>query len=530
MSTSQKPRRKPVNYEKLSVSTAPSPVPLTEANSSAALGSGYLASAEDVSAKRAVSPLMQTAGPRAPTSMNPGRSDLLWVPSAVPSSNAPVPRPSRKDSLSSTHSALSPAPKVLPAPVTRKSVPAKSTQQNVTPLGPRPQPPNRTDVPKTAMPPVPISMKPSASTLDVNPPRGRSTTVQDVTNVKETNDEGLGTHKRRAQFDSRRKNETALAAEFKELTETVAARHSETQDMHAAVELLMRRIRALEKQIETLGAEPVTRTDESLSQDKLDEITSGVWKKFETMSGKASSTTSQTTALMEEIQAKTNQIRRHLKLPIPDDPTLGAEDKLQPTIGAGGKVSETAPAAEPNYVQCCLSVDGSKTVISAPATVKNDPKESTKVGHPHDRMPEESGASVKQAGLPPLAPSRAASAMPQVEAAPKEDLAAPKVGTTSAPPPSPSRRESSKSVEAKDPVEPATPTTKTIPEPKHADISKPKESSETANIAKPVSISVVTPTSNTSARADEPSEGVSKTLAADGFADDLLAIMNDFGF
>ncbi|KAJ3159937.1 hypothetical protein HDU86_001201 [Geranomyces michiganensis] len=96
-------------------------------------------------------------------------------------------------------------------------------------------------------------------------------------------------------------DQSTLTDQFKELTADMEARRLEQQDLHAAIELLVRRTAALEQQVLSLGAQPVTKTNPSLSEARLEEIASGVWKKFEHLSGKADATTSRTNSVMTDI-------------------------------------------------------------------------------------------------------------------------------------------------------------------------------------------------------------------------------------
>ncbi|KAI9101945.1 hypothetical protein DFS34DRAFT_437595 [Phlyctochytrium arcticum] len=76
-------------------------------------------------------------------------------------------------------------------------------------------------------------------------------------NLQKEREELLTKYKRRAHFGTAKLADDPVITEtLKKLTDDAEKRKMEQKDLHAAIEMLMRRIFALEKQVETLGAKP----------------------------------------------------------------------------------------------------------------------------------------------------------------------------------------------------------------------------------------------------------------------------------
>ncbi|KAI8918559.1 hypothetical protein DFJ77DRAFT_530668 [Powellomyces hirtus] len=329
---SAKPRRKPVNYEKLavvtlvkdnldgraSISAASLPAPTNGADE---YGMRDLKSASHGSLNSLLS-------------RSSHRSEISPSPASPSTPYAGSPHFGGRDSISSS-SPLLPPPRKASVVGTRLGFPGKSTVgierplsagiQRIHPLqgprplereGPRPPLPQRT---ASSSAPSLSEMGNVSRQLSVeSDPLKRE--VQELRERCETlkleKEEAVLKYRRRAHFGMA-KTDSSLSEQFKKLTDEAEARQVEQQDLHTAIEMLIRRTKALESQVQALGCEPVTKTDSTLSEARLEEITSGVWKKFEHLNQKADSTTTQTNSVMADILAKTREIRRHLNLPAP---------------------------------------------------------------------------------------------------------------------------------------------------------------------------------------------------------------------
>ncbi|KAJ3178969.1 hypothetical protein HDU87_003238 [Geranomyces variabilis] len=271
-------------------------------------------------------------------------------------------------------------------------------------------------------------------------------------------------------------NATATT-KFKELTADIETRRLEQQDLHAAIELLVRRTAALEQQVFNLGAQPVTKTDTSLSEARLEEIASGVWKKFEHLSGKVDSSTCRTNSVMTDILAKTREIRRHLSLSLSGNGSPDASTTSVKLAAPAAEESSPASSPIPSHPTSTNSIDLPNGPPPPP------PPKKKKAAAIVERMP----SPVEQRTAKPHA-------VPECDI--KEDAAA------SAEKPTIAARAA--------PVEIAVPTKITIVQPAAAVAAG------------------VTPKPESVAVAENPTVDTTKSEGA--FADDLLAIMNDFGF
>ncbi|KAJ3022186.1 hypothetical protein HKX48_006822 [Thoreauomyces humboldtii] len=517
MSTA-KPRRKPVNYEKLAViTTASSSDTLTSHGSSERLApacdppemgkSGSSASLESVGSHRfaEASPVHTSSSPRLARKA-PGTVSSLSTasPRSAPLSGA-SPRTSVQQALE--------RPPLSAGP-----------QRNVAPGGPR-------EAPRPPLPQRTLSTSvPRTETLSRKPPQAVDTpepTKQELNELREPcesvpreQDESALKVRRRAQFGLA-KTDSNLLEQFKQLTDDAEARKSEQQDLHAAVELLMRRTKALEMQVVALGAEPVTKTDGSLSEARLDEITKGVWKKFDHLSDRADGVTTKTNTVMADILAKTREIRQHLKLSPPEGTT---ENAIGPTT--------PSPAL--------LKRRDSETALAVEALAFHEKK------------------NVKAGSKPPCGASTATTlgTPPAVPKSPKPIIASRKKNeqTVSSPSPTPTpvhplqtestsergqsfhvppTRVDSRKTGSPPPNNPCT-TTTTTTRPALADGSTVGKGSMSGTGVESVPLRVLDTNAAlaTTAGAAEETGPTAERKAKDpaAFADDLMSIMSDFGF
>ncbi|KAI8819662.1 uncharacterized protein EV422DRAFT_101852 [Fimicolochytrium jonesii] len=508
-------RRKPVNYENLVVDTnaATGEVARGGYGLETVDSAGYLASNEELSAGAGV----------AEKEKSRGRSRSR-TPSSAPSH--PIAPPKRRDSLASTHSRSIFSPpgshaRAPPSPIVKKS----GLMSKIATMGevlrdtwvtdPRPEHLREQRGQLSAE-----SLE-SLESLGERRSRG-SSEVPEAQGVgererveketeKENHDPSMYTYrtKHRAEFERRRRNDLALSAEVSRLEELVAARQSETQDLHAAVELLARRCKALEGQVVGLGEVPVSQTDESLQQNRLNDVALRIVKRSEMNNGIAVAN-AQSTALMEEIHAKTRQIRRHLKLLIP-----AREEQEQ---GA-------ATAAE-GVVKCEDGNDGETMGAPPPA-----PKRLSSVA-------EEAGVSsvsgMTVVPVPLISVTEGKSDGGREQAEQKSDLET--VQET--------RRPAGESHASSDDIHSsAAPASLEQSEPEHAVVEEPNLPSHSTKAIQDIQTapshqpSPPTPETETKLTTPIPSTASNPTLPnptssisiTDGFADDLLGIMNDYG-
>ncbi|TPX68744.1 hypothetical protein SpCBS45565_g02933 [Spizellomyces sp. 'palustris'] len=349
MTSNVKPRRKPVNY--VSISTARSednPISAPEAtsftdsahvhpSSMAGLGSPDF---ERKNASQASVRSLQSLASR--SEMHSARS----------TNHSPLPPPPRIASVNMSRT--TPSPKLIAdseRPVSASLGPLFDVgRRPPSPMGARTVKNDTKNLSKSA-PNLTHSPMPSTGdslsvklSLETDPQRRELLELKHLCESLQKEKEQLLTkYRRRAHFGvAKFTDDPNFAEEFRKLTEEAEARRREHLDLHAAIELLMRRIMALERQVVGLGAQPVTKTDVSLSEAKLNDITHGVWQHQDTIKAKVEASTAKTASVMADIQAKTREIRRHLKLPVSED--VGQSDVVQ---GQEQSESIAASAAEP---------------------------------------------------------------------------------------------------------------------------------------------------------------------------------------
>ncbi|KNC97443.1 uncharacterized protein SPPG_07364 [Spizellomyces punctatus DAOM BR117] len=369
MTSNVKPRRKPVNYEKLTISTARSednPVSAPEATSltesalvhpSPMVGLGSPDFEKKNASQASVRSLQSLAS----------RSEMH---SARSTNHSPLPPPPRIASANMTRT--TPSPKIIVD--SERPISASlghlfdAARRPPSPMGARIPKKDAKDLSKSA---PNLTQSPMSSTddslsaklaLETDPQKRELLELKHLCESLQKEKEQLLTkYRRRAHFGvAKFTDDPNFAEEFRKLTEEAEARKREHLDLHAAIELLMRRIMALEKQVVGLGAQPVTKTDVSLSEAKLNDITHGVWQHQDTIKAKVEASTAKTASVMADIQAKTREIRRHLKLPV-------SEDVAQSEIVQGQEQSESiaASAAEPAEPRPASGMTSESTTVPA---------------------------------------------------------------------------------------------------------------------------------------------------------------------
>ncbi|KAJ3144746.1 hypothetical protein HDU89_007790 [Geranomyces variabilis] len=445
-----KPRRKPVNYD--GVTAAPNSAQPTS-SASAVLGPRKF---EGSSARLAV-PLQggtsAVESPRLPHRMDHG---------PFPVQN-PLPPPPRRATIVSTRSGLKP---VTAGPSHAGSIARNVVGEDVA------------LVETGRVPASPVKLKGQfGHTVSDNESLKRQfqELKEKYDNLKLEKEEAVLKYRRRAHFGMARPD-SSLTDQLKELTADMETRRLEQQDLHAAIELLVRRTAALEQQVLSLGGQPVTKTDSALSEARLEEIASGVWKKFEHLGGKADSSTSRTNSVMTDILAKTREIRRHLNLSLSSNNSTDASTS---------SIKSAAPAAEsPSTASSPISTHSTDLPTGPPPPPP--PKKKRAAVVVVDRTP---SPAEQRTAKPPALPERV-----------KDDL-----------PPTAEKLISIAACAGPEVMEVLVP--------------------EKVPVTQPMPVEAVNTTTEQKPADETETTAVVETTKREGaFADDLLAIMNDFGF